>query len=66
MSKKKAKKAAPKKAAKKASEGNPFFAMRVPRKLLTAFARHAKHAKTTQSKLLRGFMSDVTGVPCDD
>lgn len=43
-------------------DGNPFFALRVPGPLLRAFKKHASHAKTTPTALVRGFMSEVTGI----
>ncbi len=47
-------------------DGNPFFAVRVPRPLLAAFKRHAKTKKTTPAALVREYMSKLTGVVLDD
>lgn len=43
-------------------QGNPFFAVRIPRELLAAFKRHAKQKQETTQALIRGYMSRVTGV----
>lgn len=43
-------------------DGNPFFALRVPGKLLRAFKAHAKATKTPATVLVRNYMSKVTGV----
>jgi hypothetical protein len=50
----------------KAKGGNPFFACRVPGKLLAAFKRHAKGKKTSPGALLRAYMVKVTGVKVAD
>lgn len=46
--------------------GNPFFAVRVPKKLLSAFRAHAKKVKANPNDLVRAFMSSLTGVPVHD
>jgi len=46
--------------------GNPFFALRVPRDLLSAFKAHAKRKKAHPNELVRAYMSKVTGVELTD
>ncbi len=46
--------------------GNPFFALRVPRALLRGFKAHARKHETTATQLVRGYMSKCTGIEVDD
>lgn len=48
------------------SEGRPFVAFRVCGDVRSAFAKHAKAAKTTPAAILRAYMSKVTGVADSD
>lgn len=41
---------------------NPFFAARVPKRLLVAFKAYARKQKTTAAQLVVGFMASATGV----
>jgi hypothetical protein len=43
-------------------DGNPFFALRVPGKLLRAFKAHCKKNGTVATLAVREYMSKVTGV----
>lgn len=43
-------------------EGNPFFACRVPGKVLRAFDAYAKKHKTKAGELVAAFMASTTGV----
>lgn len=43
-------------------DGNPFFALRVPGKLLRAFKAHAKQNRTSATLMVREYMSKVTGI----
>ncbi len=47
-------------------DGNPFFALRVPRSLLRAFKAHARKQKTTTTVLVREYMGKCTGVEVED
>ena len=42
--------------------GNPFFAVRVPSDVLSAFKKHAKGKDSTAGEMVRAYMSRVTGV----
>jgi hypothetical protein len=44
------------------SDGNPFFALRVPKELLVAFKALAKKKGTPATKMVRAFMCKATGV----
>lgn len=59
MSKSKSKSKSPKYTSK---DGAPFFAARIPAKLLRAFQAYAKKNKTKPSALVIDFMASTTGV----
>lgn len=46
-------------------DGQPFFALRAPGKLLRAFKAHAKKEKTSATQLVREYMAKVTGIELD-
>jgi hypothetical protein len=56
---KKTKKTAPKYQSK---DGSPFFAARIPSKVLRAFQAHAKKKKTKPAALVVAFMARTAGV----
>lgn len=58
---KKAAKKAPKKLAGM-QDGNPFFAVRVPARVLAAFRKHAAKTKAKPGQLIVEFMASTTGV----
>jgi hypothetical protein len=43
-------------------DGNPFFAVRVPARVLAAFRNHAKKTKASPGALIVEFMASTTGV----
>lgn len=46
----------------KSKDGQPFFAARIPAKLLRAFQAYAKKNKTKPGSLVIDFMASTTGV----